>query len=629
MDKPSMGERLRYWFDGVMSRGVVALMGLLGVATVAFIAAVSLIVFVFGLFPQPDGQTEELSFGETLWSSLLRTLDAGTMGGDQGIGFRVAMLTVTIGGVILVAGLISIISGAFDSRVEDLRKGRSRVLETDHTLILGWSSKVFPILNEICLANESRGKAAVVILAEGDKVRMEDEIRGKVIAPKRTRIIVRSGDPMDLRDLEVASPHRARSVIILAPETSSDPDSVAIKTALALTNNPRRKAGKYHIVGEIQEGSNLEAARLVGKEEADWVLSKNLISRMIVQTSRQSGLSVVYTELLDFAGDEIYFCEQPDLVGNRYAEVAAAFETSSLIGIVTEDDVLLNPPVETVYCAGNKLIFIAEDDSTIAVGPPGVVDESVISSRPSRERGPEQALVLGYNSGLHMMLRELDEYVASGSRVSVVADVDAPTFATYNNLIVDFTRGDSASRSVLNTLGVQDFEHIIVLSYQGLLEPQAADAKTLITLLQLRDMAEVLDIDLQIVSEMLDDRNREIAEVTQADDFIVSDKLISLLLCQISENDRLWEVFEALFSSRGSQIYLRPASDYIIAGSTANFYTVMHAAGEREETAIGHRIAKYSRSRENGYGITVNPSKSTYQMYSSADQIIVLGEGGP
>lgn len=31
----------------------------------------------------------------------------------------------------------------------------SDVLETDHTLILGWSDKLRPVINQICLANES------------------------------------------------------------------------------------------------------------------------------------------------------------------------------------------------------------------------------------------------------------------------------------------------------------------------------------------------------------------------------------------------------------------------------------------------------------------------------------------
>ena len=55
---------------------------------------------------------------------------------------------------------------------------------------------------------------------------------------------------------------------------------------------------------------------------------------------------------------------------------------------------------------------------------------------------------------------------------------------------------------------------------------------------------------------MLDHRNRELAEVTQADDFIVSDRLISLMLSQLSENEELNAVFDELFNPEGSEVYL-------------------------------------------------------------------------
>jgi ion channel POLLUX/CASTOR len=621
LDRATVRERFRYWFDGVMSKGVIALIGLLGLASVVVIAVVSLVVTAFGLWP--DGRK---SFDETFWSSLMHALDSGTLGGDEGAGLRAAELVVTIGGIIVVASLISIISNAFDSRVEELRKGRSRVLERDHTLILGWSSKIFPIVNELCLANESRGRSAIVILADGDKVAMEDELRAKVARPGKTRLIVRSGDPMDLLALEVANPRGARSVIILAPEDSDDPDSVVIKTALALTNNPRRKDGRYHIVGEIQQAANMEAARLVGRDEADWVLSDDLISRITVQTSRQSGLSVVYTELLDFGGDEIYFSEQPTLVGKTYFETQLAFRDSAVIGVLADGDVHLNPPAGRVYADGEKLIVIAEDDSRVRISAPGTPDLAAISAAEVRTAQPERALVIGYNKSLHAMLNELDQYVAPGSTVTVVAQMDPPDFGSHQNLAVSFVLGDTTNRGVLESLDVHQFEHIIVLADKDNLEAHRADAKTLITLLHLRDMAARQGKDLSVVSEMRDDRNRELAEVTQTDDFIVSDKLISLMLSQISENDRLSDVFQTLFSSAGSEIYLRGAGVYIQPGETVDFYTVLHAACRRGETAIGYRVAAHTRDKDRAYGIVVNPNKAEKLTFAPGDKIIVIAK---
>ena len=69
----------------------------------------------------------------------MRTLDAGTMGGDAGWGFRIVMLLVTIGGIFIVSTLIGVLTTGIEGKLDELRKGRSRVLENDHTVILDWS----------------------------------------------------------------------------------------------------------------------------------------------------------------------------------------------------------------------------------------------------------------------------------------------------------------------------------------------------------------------------------------------------------------------------------------------------------------------------------------------------------
>ncbi|CAN5306734.1 lipoprotein [soil metagenome] len=627
MNEPTFGERFRYWFDNWMSKGTIALIGLLGIATVVLVLVVFAIVQVatlFGVYPNDDPETKPL---DTLWGNLMRTLDPGTMGGDTGWLFRLMMLTITVGGLIIVAALIGIISGAFDSKIEELRKGRSKVLETDHTLILGWSTKVFPIISEIVVANQSRRRSSIVVLAPGDKVEMEDAIHSQVGPTGKTKIIVRSGDPMNLTDLELANPQGARSIILLGPEGSPDADSDVIKTALALTNNPKRKPEPYHIVGEIVDEANLEAARLVGKDEAHWVLGSDLIGRITVQSCRQSGLSVVYSELLDFDGDEIYFTDQPSLYGKTYFEAQLAFADSAVMGMVKGGVVELNPTDTAVYEAGDQLIVIAEDDSTIRLGGAGTVDAASISTAAAAKSKPERTLVLGYNRGLQGMLKELNEYVAPGSAVTVLADVEQPEFAKLDNVTVTFKRGDATSRAVLEALDVHEFDHIIVLAYKETLDAQRADGKTLITLLQLRDIEDRAGVDLNIVSEMLDDRNRELAEVTNADDFIVSDKLISLMLSQVSENRQLTQVFDDLFASVGSEIYLNPVERYLTPGSDVDFYTVLEAARRRGETAIGYRIHADARNGDRGYGVAVNPKKADRVGFVAGDKIIVLAEG--
>ncbi|HET9221199.1 MAG TPA: TrkA C-terminal domain-containing protein, partial [Roseiflexaceae bacterium] len=201
---------------------------------------------------------------------------------------------------------------------------------------------------------------------------------------RRTRIVCRRGNPMTLGDLELASLHTARSIVILAPE-GDNPDSNVIKTMLAITNNPQRRSEPYHIVAEIRDPKNIEAARMVGRDEVELVQVGDLISRIIAQTCRQSGLSVVYTELLDFGGDEIYFHAEPALVGKTFGEALFAYEDSAVIGLHRPGATpQLNPPMDTRIEAGDRLIVIAEDDDTIRLnGTPEIATGAIQLREPA------------------------------------------------------------------------------------------------------------------------------------------------------------------------------------------------------------------------------------------------------
>ncbi len=639
MARTGFAARLRYAFDNSMSRGAIALIGYLGLASIVLIVFFALILVIFRVDP---GDGAPAGFLEASWLSLMRTLDSGTMGGDAGWPFRLPMLGVTLGGIFIVSALIGVINTGLEGKLEELRKGRSFVVESDHTLILGWSPKVFTVLSELVLANENRKKPRIVILAEKDKVEMEDEIRAQVEDTKNTKIICRTGSPLDLQDLEIANPRESRSIIILAPETKN-PDPEVIKTILALTNNPNRRPEPYHIVAEIADPRNLEVARMVGREEVQLIATGDLISRIIVQTSRQSGLSVVYTELLDFGGDEIYFTEEPKLVGRTFGEAILAYEDSCLMGLRQKNgDIRLNPPMSTRIEAGDQVIAISEDDDTVKVSeslepwatlPSRLgVDDGAIREGIVQTRRPERTLILGWNGRGVAIAQEMDNYVAPGSILTVVADSEGAKnevereCGDLKNQKVTCIESDTTDRRALNGLGVSDYDQIILLCYSDVMEEQEADARTLITLLHLRDMAEKGGHDFRIVSEMLDVRNRELAEVTQADDFIVSNKLTSLMLSQVSENPALNAVFVDMFAPEGSEIYLKPAGDYVELGREVNFYTVVEAARRRGQTAIGYRINSQAKDASKAYGVAVNPKKSAKVALGKEDWVIVLAE---
>lgn len=625
-------QRLRYEFDKSMAAGPIALIGWLALVSVIVLAFAGAFLALTRIAPAGEAP---LTFLEGFWSSLMRTLDSGTMGGDAGWGFRLVMLLVTIFGMLVVAALIGVVSAGLDAKLDELRKGRSQVLERGHTIILNWSPSVFDIISELVVANASVRRPRIVIMADRDKVEMEDEIAAKVGSTGRTRVICRSGDPTDLFDLGLTNPATCKSVIVLSPETA-DPDSSVIKTVLALTNDPRRRAERYQIAAELRDPRNAEVARIVGGDEVQLVLADDLISRIVVHSSRQAGLSAVYSELLDFDGCEIYTAEQPGLTGQTYGEAIMAYADSALIGLCAPDGrVKLNPAMDTVITAGDRAIIIAEDDAAIRVSPApdGAIDAAAVLKPRALRRKAERVLILGWNRRGAIIARELSRYVRPGSLLTVAAD--APDLAAEvaglnlpgKSLKVECRMVDTSSAAAMHALDVPSYDSVMVLGYSDSLDAQQADTRTLITLLHLRKISERAGVHVSVVSEMADVRNRELAEVTRADDFVVSNKLVSLMLAQASENEHLSAIFDDLLDEEGSEIYMRPVGDYVDISAPVSFYTLVEAARRRGETAIGYRRARGTEadSRNMG-GVVVNPAKAEALLYQPEDRLIVLAE---
>ena len=203
-----MKNKLKYRFDNLMSKGTGVLIGTLAIVTLLMVTIVCFIVWVTG----SSGGT---SFLGLFWMGVLRSLDPGTMGGDTGSFLFVgAMFVITLGGIFIFSILVGLLTTGISGKLESLQKGHSAVVESNHTVILGWSSQIFTILSELIEANSNHKKSCIVILSPEDKVEMDEAIRSRIPNTKTTRIVTRNGSPIDLNDLGLLSLNTARSIII-------------------------------------------------------------------------------------------------------------------------------------------------------------------------------------------------------------------------------------------------------------------------------------------------------------------------------------------------------------------------------------------------------------------------------
>jgi hypothetical protein len=250
---------------------------------------------------------------ETAWYYFGRVLDSGTFTADSGLTNRVISTVASILGVIVAGLLISALAGNFQERLESIRRGGADVMEDNHFLILGWSEKIYSVIDQLSEAYAAKGRIVCVVMAEKEKIEMEEHLQDHVKNLGRIKIVVRSGSSTSLGDLEKVSFAQSQAIVVLVDQADvDDPDKAdarVMKTLMALFNHPESKKLKtpLRVTAEVMQSHNQELAVIASNGHAKVVKTNEMISKIILQTARIPGLSLVYDELLRFEGNEIHF----------------------------------------------------------------------------------------------------------------------------------------------------------------------------------------------------------------------------------------------------------------------------------------------------------------------------------
>jgi hypothetical protein len=140
-----------------------------------------------------------------------------------------------------------------------------------------------------------------------------------------------------------------------------------------------------------------------------------------------------------------------------------------------------------------------------------------------------------------------------------------------------------------------------------------------------------------IVAELRDPDDVELANDGAGDDFIVSQRLISLLLAQLSESPRLRGIFADLFDADGAGITKHPAERYVPMGATT-FGAVVAEARNWGVIAIGYQSVDWVDGVDGvdgpvaagklSPGLRLNPAKDESVTFGPGDQIIVISRTG-
>lgn len=615
-DKATLRQRWRYRVDSFLARGSSALFVSL---VFAFIGSILLI----GVMNQ-DNDTPTI--------------------------FKSAAVVAGLAGVVIFSALIAFLTTALDQAIAHLKKGHSQVLETGHTLILGWGPRVIEILRELVEANESAHDPVIVILSETDKESMDEFLRTNFTDRRNTRVVTRSGATASVQALQRVSAGVAKSAIVLAscdPAASLDvklsSDAKIIKTVLALESQTE-DGTDFSIVAEVFTERNRLVVKDIAPDMVSVIDAEEILAKIMVQTSRTSGLAVVYSELLSFEGCEMYFHNDPEWDGMRFDRLQYHFHDGVPIGIRNPDgEIEIRPALDTLMKADDEILIVAEDDSTIKyVSHPVMIPKArEVPNRRSHQRF-ERQLILGWSYKAPIIIREYADYVVGGSQIDVMVKDPPPALAetiekldrnsTVQVKLVDKDPLDSAD---LESMEPFFYNTVIVLPQKPSLdaEPERIDSETIVVLLHLRKLRKALAdagriVDTKLITEVLESANRELVAHAGVNDFIISNRMVSMIFAQISEEPDIQKVYDNLFAEEGSEIYVKPAPLYFdTLPITCRFGDLMRLTQKRdEEICLGYKIKALEGDVGANFGVKLIPPKDSEITLNEEDCLVVVAE---
>ncbi len=608
MKKPTLRERLSYWFDKKMSRGSLSLIKLLAIVTLVIVLIVSFLIFALGY-------SEEGGFRSALWNSIATTINAWMPYFDEGSpGYLILTAAAALVGLLLTSILIGIISSAIEEKVNSLKRGTSNVLESGHIVVLGFYPGEYTLLRELVLAagNES---ACIVVVSDTEQEEVEQSIRENIDIPRNVRLICRTVDMFDAVSLEKCSIANSRAVVV-----SPTDDMRTAKALLAAASVLEKTGGRDVRLCAVLSGAEYAfPASIAEKYNITALRSSETIAKVIAHSCTQPGLSDTFRELFRFEGSELHTGDVAGTAGMRFGDLLLRMDGGVPVGYVRGGETIVNPSRNVVLQEGDRILFFAEDGESVKVTDAAGMAESDTVRLLEKSAPDETVAIIGGNESLPTVIAELPDNVSEAIIAGSPAeykDEAAVKAAERGGLKLTFSDADVSDTDALEAL-VCGAAHAVVFSpADG--DDDEADMESIMLLLRLRDIRARLGLGFNITAEMRREYNQKLAVTDDNTDFLVASNMSSLILAQLAESPKLISTYSELLSNEGNELYLKKAG-LLLAYGKRPVAEIRRLAMIRGYIMIGYRKADENRS-------VFNPPLDEVIDIGPEDSLIVIGE---
>lgn len=604
MKKHTFAERFRYRFDNIMAKGNVSMVKLLVLCTLA--AVILIAATIHFLTP-----AEDRDLAGSFWDALASTVNAWMPYSEDGnLAYILLTALAAVTGLLFTSILIGIITAAVEEKVTGLKEGSSVVLESGHTVVLGFTPGEYTLIEQ--LASTAQGKKMCIVVA-GDlpKSEMEDGIRGNVDLPENVRVICRCVDAGDIASLSVCSIPDCRTVVINQPN-----DIDTVKATLA-AHKILSESGRddVRIVSNVSSASFLLPRDIARTMNLINLSVSDVIARVIAHSCTETGIARAYADLFDIKGGRLQILPFPMLAGKTFGSAVRTMDGAVPVGVITGGRILLNPPEDHVIAENDDLICWADDGRAITFvkEPFPEIETSAGTASPAEEK----TVVIGDDPALETLLRELPEQrnlvtaarIPEERRASLLALAEQQSDVT-----LTFFDGDTEDPDKLKRL-LKDAQHVVVLASESD-EADNADMINILRYIKITDLKRREGLSFSVTVELRSEKHVQLTGSDNAVDLIVAPHLVSMFLAQLAERPELAGVFRELLSNEGSELHLKPAV-LLGEGETVTWGALRATLLRRRMLLLGY-VA--------GDATVLNPALNDTVETGRIDKLVVISE---
>ena len=564
---------IKYLIDRMLNKGLLYQLMLLVFAIIILLLIVSIFIIVFFQYPPKDA----------FWDSLMQFIDTGNISSVEGsTGIVITFLMVTFIGVCGWGSLIAMINKALQDRINNLSKGNAFIMEKNHAIILGYGEEALTIVEQFIMA-----KVKTIIILSDHNV---DVIRKRVSfikGYKKSNVIIREGNTSRIENIKLLNIVKSSSISII---NNDDTESLNILLALKKIIEEEELDKKINICVLVHEEDTIEIIKSI--EEKNFVIhiiyKYEILYKLIAQSIIYTGLSNVYEDLFSNDGNVFYIETDHNFDNCKFEDAALKYLEKGMIllGITKEDrSPLLIPNYDNFIKKENRLVILSRNNNDDSINEYPDIKPSIIKYK-------NNILLICEDKRYDEIIKEISEYIENNNIAMISYDLIKSQKNKY--------------KFMLEKLKKEGITKIVLIS-----EDNITDVKSINILLIIRQIIRKENLNIAILSLLNSIQKRNLIYSDDVRDFIVSGKLIGMLMAQASLSSNILYIFYGLLSKNGKDIIMSPYSDYFQESKT--FQDVYLSLLKKKIVIIG--VKRYN-------DVILNPNNEC--LLDNKDEIIII-----